>query len=268
MASPFETTPVDGHEIAFRRFGAGAGAPPLLLVHGLFGDSSTVAALAHELSASFDVIALDALGHGHSSHPSEFTLDDQARAVLGLATALGLDRFALVGISMGSYIAQAAAIRDPARISSLVLVVSKAHGLTSSSAAYAARHGFDLAAATDEEAFAFLAGAVWSPDTSEADRRRIGDELVADVALTPPERAAVEASLAGFDLRPTLPLMTAPTLVLSGAADGLNPPSAGQEVAELIRGAVFRVYEHSGHALASEERERFVADVVAFAGLV
>ena len=79
--------------------------------------------------------------------------------------------------------------------------------------------------------------------------------------LTPDERGAIERSLAGFDLRPQLPSITARTLVISGRADGLNTPEVGQEVADLIPGARFEVYEHSGHMLAFEEKDRLVADV-------
>ncbi len=53
---------------------------------------------------------------------------------------------------MGSCIAAQAAILEPSRASRLVLVVPKAHGTTSSSAAYAKRMGFDLGTATREEA--------------------------------------------------------------------------------------------------------------------
>lgn len=79
--------------------------------------------------------------------------------------------------------------------------------------------------------------------------------------LTADERVAVERSLAGFDLRPALPSIVTPTLVLSGRSDGLNPPEAGEEVASLIPGARFEVYEASGHMLPWEEQDRFVEDV-------
>ncbi len=138
---------------------------------------------------------------------------------------------------MGSYVTAQAAILEPSRVSRLVLVVPKAHGTTSSSVAYAKRMGFDLATATPEETVALMAGALWSSDTSQQRR----DEILAaaqsesQIVLTPEERAAVERSLAGFDLRPQLPSITAPTLVISGRADGLNPPEAGEELARSSR---------------------------------
>ena len=82
--------------------------------------------------------------------------------------------------------------------------------------------------------------------------------------LSREERRTNEESIEGFDLRPGLPTVTARTLVLSGAEDGLNPPEAGRAVADLIPGARFEVYERSGHMLPYEEIERFTADVTAF----
>ncbi|GHJ32341.1 alpha/beta hydrolase [Streptomyces hygroscopicus] len=256
---------IDGNIIHYEEHGE-AGSPPLVLVHGLYGESAGLAPLAQRFARRFRVIAPDALGHGLSSHPAEFGIEDQGRVLAGLIAALGYPKAAILGISMGSYLAAQAAILEPARVSALVLVVPKAHGRTSSTAAYAARKGFDLTTATPEETTAFLAEVLWSPHTSQARREEIlAAQLAAQrVVLTPEERATIDRSLRGFDLRPGLATIAAPTLVVSGRADGLNPPEAGQEVARGIPGARFEVYEHSGHQLASEETDRLVEDVEAF----
>jgi 3-oxoadipate enol-lactonase len=261
------TLDVHGNTIHLRLAGADD-APPLVLLHGLYGDSSTMAPLAARLAERFRVIVPDALGHGRSARPAGFTLADQGRMIDGLIAGLDYDAAAVVGVSMGSYLAAEAAILAPERVSRLVLVVSKAHGTTSSSAAYAKRMGFDLASAAPEEIAQLLAGALWSRDT--APERR--DEILARLAaipdqpdpLTADEQAAVERSLAGFDLRPDLGRITAPTLVVSGLDDGLNPPDAGREVADGIRGSRFEVYAHSGHMLMAEEEDRLVDDVTRF----
>jgi 3-oxoadipate enol-lactonase len=254
---------IDGSTIYYRELGATT-SPPLFLVHGLYSDSSTMEPLATALAERFRVIAPDMLGHGRSSRPTTFTLADQGRVLNGLVEALGYDSTALLGVSMGSYVAAQAAILEPSRISRLLLVVPKAHGKTSSVAAYAKRIGADLSAVTPEEMLALLAGALWSPATSEERRGEIMASTGSQVILGADEQAAVERSLAGFDLRPHLAAITAPTLVISGRADGLNPPEAGEEVARLIPNARFEVYERSGHMLTAEETDRLVADTTAF----
>ena len=113
---------------------------------------------------------------------------------------------------------------------------------------------------------ALMSEAVWSPDTPQERRDSLLQAMNGEqVQLSREEQGRVEASLAGFDLRPDLSKVTAPTLVISGLSDGLNPPSAGQELAEHIPGSRFEVYEHSGHMLAFEEEDRLVDDIVAFA---
>ena len=264
MSDSSSTVSVGGHSIFVREFGA-EGLPPIVLVHGLYGDSSTVAPLAERFADRFHVIAPDALGHGHSDHPVDFTLEDQGRVLDGLVAEKGYDSAALVGISLGSYISAKAAILEPERVSHLVLVVSKAHGATSSSAAYAERMGFDLANASPAETLEFMAGALWSPATSPELRAEITAwQSALDIELTPDERNAIERSVRGFDLRPELDRITAPTLVISGRDDGLNPPEAGEEVARHIPGARFEVYENAGHVLAFEQIDRLVADVTEF----
>lgn len=106
-----------------------------------------------------------------------------------------------------------------------------------------------------------MSEAVWSPSTPQNRRDEILAAVAPRIPLSAPEQASVERSLTGFDPRPSLRAITAPTLVVSGVADGLNPPSVGEELASHISGARFVVYERSGHMLASEERERLVEDV-------
>lgn len=254
----------EGSSLFYRESGE-TEAPPVVLIHGLYSDSTSVQPLASELAARFRVIAPDMLGHGRSSRPEHFRLADQGRAVNHLIATLGYGSAAVVGISMGSYVAAQAAILEPARASRLVLVVPKAHGTTSSVAAYAARRGIDLRSVAPDEMLTLMAGALWSPATSQQRRDEIMASFPADqVVLTAEEQAAVERSLADFDLRPDLPLITAPTLVISGRADGLNPPEAGEELASLIPDAAFTIYEESGHMLSAEEPERLVADITDF----
>jgi 3-oxoadipate enol-lactonase len=261
------TIELNGHRIFHRTFGADD-LPPLVLLHGLYGDSGSLATLAERFADRFHVIAPDAIGHGLSDRPADFTLEEQGRMLVDLITSLGYESAAMMGISMGSYLAAQAAVLEPARISRLVLVVGKAHGLTSSSVAYAQRMGFDIAGASPEQFMEFMAGAVWSPDTAPERRAELFAEMGAnvdpEVVLDAGEQAAVERSLAGFDLRPSLSRVTAPTLVISGRADGLNPPEAGEELARHIPNARFEVYEHSGHVLPWEEGDRLVAEVREF----
>jgi pimeloyl-ACP methyl ester carboxylesterase len=240
-------------------------SPPLFLIHGLYGDLTGMLPLAHEFAGDFRVIVVDALGHGESPRPSAFTLEDSGRALNGLIARLGYASASVLGVSMGSYVAAQAAELEAERIERLVLVVTKGQGATSSTLAYARSNGFDLANASLEEMLSFMASALWSPDTSEERRAALlAGQGTPPRELSVEDKAVIDGSMAGFDLRPGLPSITARTLVISGLSDGLNPPEAGREVAELIPGARFEIYEHSGHMLPYEEMDRLVDEVTAF----
>ncbi|MGV3465348.1 MAG: alpha/beta fold hydrolase, partial [Heyndrickxia sp.] len=76
--------------------------------------------------------------------------------------------------------------------------------------------------------------------------------------LTPDEQAAANKALEGFDFRSDLHKITAETLVISGKYDGLNPPTLGKEIADLIPRSTFVEFEKSGHAPNAEEPEKFI----------
>lgn len=249
--------------VHYEEFGAPS-LQPIVLVHGLMGDAFTVAPLAERLSAWFRVIAPDALGHGRSSRPVDLSLEDQGWMLAGLSAQLGGGSAALVGISMGSYLAAQAAILVPQSVTRLALIVSKAHGTTSSVAAYAERKGVDLSSLAPEEVLDLMADAVWSPHTTNERRTAFMRSTAVPYPLSAEEQAAVERSLAGFDLRPSLGALTMPTLVVSGRDDGLNPPAMGRELADHIPGSRFEIYDRSGHMLVYEEGDRLVEDLSSF----
>ena len=254
---------LDHGTLSYEVFGA-AENPGLFLIHGLHGDSESVRPIAERLAKRFHVIAPDMLGHGESERLEEFTLDDQAQALTQLMFEYGYRDTNIVGYSMGSYIAARAAALAPEQLERLVLVAPKPAGTTSSTATAAENAGLDPQTASADDVMAALQQAIWSESTDEDRRREIMSTVNEAENLSKDERERIEESVQGFDLREHLPSITARTLVLSGADDGLNPPKVGREVAELIPHAEFRVYERSGHMLPYEETDRFVEDVTEF----
>lgn len=103
-------------QVAYRRAGV-AGAPPVVLIHGVGMASEVWAPQIDALAAGHDVIALDMPGHGGSSLPPEDArLSDYADQVVALMDGLGLASAALVGHSMGALVALEVALAHPARV--------------------------------------------------------------------------------------------------------------------------------------------------------
>jgi len=108
---------VDGTRIHFIDMGSGT---PVILVHG-YADStySWHRNLAPLLAAGFRVIPMDQPGLGRSGNPPPshaYSVENQAAAALGLADRLGLERFCLVGHSMGGGIALYITVSHPGRV--------------------------------------------------------------------------------------------------------------------------------------------------------
>jgi pimeloyl-ACP methyl ester carboxylesterase len=101
---------------------SGGEKPPVVLLHGLAGNGTTWAPLAHALEHDFDVVMPDARGHGASSAPRHgYRYDDHANDVVGLLRALDLARPVLLGHSMGGMTAAVVASRR-AGLRGLILV--------------------------------------------------------------------------------------------------------------------------------------------------
>jgi pimeloyl-ACP methyl ester carboxylesterase len=100
-----------------------ADAPPIVCVHGYTGSADAFNALARYLEDRFHILALDVRGHGESAWSSTgaYRYADQASDLAAFADRLGLDKFVLIGTSMGGIIAMAYAAEHAERLSGLVI---------------------------------------------------------------------------------------------------------------------------------------------------
>lgn len=111
----------NGVRIHFHRTG-GANKPPLLLAHGATDSGLCWSRVARALEADFDVIMPDARGHGLSSAPDAgYTAADHAADLAGLIRALGLERPAVAGHSMGAGATLALIANYPELVSRAIL---------------------------------------------------------------------------------------------------------------------------------------------------
>lgn len=106
-------------DLLFKRAGSG---PALVLVHGYLGASAIWADQLAQFAQSHDVICPDLAGFGASaSLVAPDSIEGHARNVLALLDHLGVDRFDLLGHSMGGMIVQEMARLAPHRLSRLML---------------------------------------------------------------------------------------------------------------------------------------------------
>jgi len=261
-----EYVDVDGLRIAYRRAGSG---PPLVLLHGALADSRVWRRQVDEFSEEFTVVAWDAPGCGGSSDPPEsFRLADYADCLARCIDALGIGPAHVVGHSFGGALALALAGRHPGAVRSLVLVGAYA-GWGGSLDADEVRARVELAlrhaaAVEDEGAPPSLPGIFSDRMTPET-----ADELVAMMAEARPAATRTMAlGLAEADLRPVLPEIEVPALLLYGDADERAPRSVREAIDEAMPDATLVLLPGVGHMVAEEAPDRFVDEVRRFVATV
>jgi N-formylmaleamate deformylase len=88
----------------------GGDGPPLVLAHGYSDDGLCWTPVARELEAAFDIVMVDARGHGRSDAPrTGYDTSELAADLAGAIRALGLSRPLILGHSMGAVTALAVA---------------------------------------------------------------------------------------------------------------------------------------------------------------
>ena len=252
---------VNGLDLVYEETGQGE---PLVLIHGLGSSHAMFKEEMEQFNSSFRVIAYDARGHGQSGKPAKYTLNDHIEDLRALLDELKIDKTHILGVSMGSYIAQGFVLAHPERVQKLILVVSKSNGKTSSTQELIERYQDEIDGMDELETMAHLSKYMFH--NLKAVGRWQADLAKLEKPLSLTEQAAANKALEGFDFRASLPTVAAETLIISGRYDGLNPPERGKEIASFIANSRFVEFEESGHAPSVEEPERFVQVIREFLG--
>ncbi len=116
-----ETISLDGVRLHYRDWGDPS-APPVVLLHAYLQHSRTWDTLAGSLADRFRVLALDQRGHGESAWAEDYHELRLVGDLAGFADALELDRFAVVGFSIGGTAAGSYAALYPERVHRAILL--------------------------------------------------------------------------------------------------------------------------------------------------
>lgn len=251
-----ERIDVDGVPVAVEDPG-GAGRP-LVWCHGLTSsraheDDTGLFGLAAGLAGGpVRLIRFDAPGHGASGgrpDPQAYRWDRLGRVLLGVADAVGLDRVALGGASMGSAAALVAALAAPGRVDALVLAVPPTAWASRPDQAALYEAGADL---VDAAGPAGLAATVRGSAPASGYGAR-GDELLEIsarhvAAMDPALLAHVLRGAAASDLPPLedVAAIEVPALVLAIAGDPTHPVATAEALADALPRAELVVADDLG----------------------
>jgi pimeloyl-ACP methyl ester carboxylesterase len=186
---------------------------------------------------------------------STYTLSDMAQDTAGLIDGLGLAPAHVIGASMGGMIAQTLAAEHPAKVRSLVSMMSNT-GYRFSGQPKLGLYtlflrrplpGRQAFVATAERLFATI-GSSGLPQDHDDIRALAEQSYDRDHDPAGPTRQ-LAAILASGDRTAQLRTITAPTLVIHGTADPLVTPSGGRATARAIPGARLMMVPGMGHDL-------------------
>lgn len=186
------------------------------------------------------------------------SMDDYADDVVTLMDHLDLDRAAILGLSMGGYVAMALAARAPKRISHLVLADTRMTADTPEG-----RNGRDamkasLAAGGPRVVADAMLPKLTGP-TSKQQQPDLDDAVRHLIEMNRAEAigGAIDALKSRPDRTHTLSRVSVPTLVICGAEDALTPPADSEAIAATIPGARLEVIPGAGHLSNLEQPTRF-----------
>lgn len=179
------------------------------------------------------------------------SIEAMARRVLAEAPP---GPFALLGLSMGGYVAQEILRQDAGRVTRLALLDTRARP---DEAEETRRRRMLIQLASGGEGFAPVTGRML-PLLIHPERT--GDEALVSTIRTMAEGVGLQAYLRQQhaimqrpDFRPALPAIRCPTLVLCGRQDALTPLVFHEEMAQAIDGARLVIIEHCGHLATLEQ---------------
>jgi pimeloyl-ACP methyl ester carboxylesterase len=261
--SPRATARLDGLDVAY--VDEGAGAPAVVLVHGL-GTSAEVWRLVRpELARHARVVSVDLRGAGRTVERvrAELTLPRWAADLRELAEVLQLGRAVVAGHSLGASVALEWALERPDDVAGLALLGADAN-LSSLAPRMIAN-----ADAIDELGLPRWVDERWvhNPPFSAASLQRSPEllgfyrELV--LANDAREYARVcRAIAAAEDLTGRLRELRQPAVVLAGAEDDRTLPDAGRELARAIPDARLVELPGIGHTIPLESPRETVEAIL------
>jgi pimeloyl-ACP methyl ester carboxylesterase len=245
--------------------------PPMVLLHGLTGHAHTWDHMAKDLATEYHVFAPDQRGHGDTAHAASYATQDFVDDLEALREEWRLERFVLMGLSMGGHNAMAYALAHPQSVSRLVVIdipprlnrEAWLEGPQGSTVRRVAEQGHRPFASVDDAFAEARKGNATAPD----DNLRYRTEL----NLRPTEGGLmlkwdprVQVLWAPDDLRQRLPELTMPVLLVRGGKTNVLASETAVAMVASIPDAELLEISSSGHSVPTDRPEELTPHVLAW----
>lgn len=236
------------------RYFAGGQGDPLVIIHGGGDGAMSWRKNAEELSKNYSVYIPDLPGFGHSQSASDkFNLPEYVAFIEDFSHTLGIERFHLIGHSIGGGIALHYALKSPQKVKGLVLVSSWCLGLEAALWVRLLSHPA-LCRSLGEAGIAVLKGVKWLVRLFYAPFRFANPvtRVKMDVGKT-----MITFRGQTTVLQDRLCELTVPTLLVWGAGDRIVPAAHAYIAAELIPDCQLHIFENCGHSVYKQRAWEF-----------
>jgi proline-specific peptidase len=259
---------------------------PLLVLHGGPGlDHTMFGAHLDALGDACRLLLVDQRGQGRSgsSAPETWTIERMAADVTALASALGLERYAVLGHSFGAMVALQHAVDFSGQPVATVVssgVASERRLMSFVEANLAAFEPVELReqiaaswereqrAQTAEDVLELLVDQMPFHFADPRDPRLEGlrEDLAGGVYSPDVLRHFSSSGYGALEVEARLPAVRHPVLVLAGRHDRTTSVAAAEVIAEGIPGAQLTIFEDAGHMTFIEDNAAYVRAVADFLG--
>jgi pimeloyl-ACP methyl ester carboxylesterase len=256
---------VFGQKIHYLEAGSG---PPVILLHGLGGDTSNWALTVPALAARFHVYVPDQIGFGQSDKPLiNYRVATLVEFLNGFYQKLGITRATVVGNSLGGWTAMAFALAHPEKVERLVLVDAAGYSPERTNSPKLTREVMlQLNPATTAGLKQLMSNYIFY------NQQMVTDQMIEQLFAAKLRRndgytvnQFIESILRGEDyLDGKLGAVKAPTLVIWGREDKLTPLAMGEAFARDIPGAESVILDRCGHVPQLECAMGFNAALLKF----
>ena len=266
--APTQKVKVGDIVIAYKQFGKGE-IKPIVLITGLGGTMDIWSPyLIDQLSKlnNRTVIIFDNRGAGESTAGTkDFTISQFANDTIGFLDALNIKKADIIGWSMGSFIAQEIASKNPQRVGSLVLYASSCGGPNASPPSSEVIQVFSNKSLTPlqlgQKIIPLLFPSQWfKANPNYLNYFPIPKENVSSDALQKQNQAIINWK---GDCDALLKI-TSPTLVIVGTDDVFTPPKNSLNIIDKIPGAWLVQIRNAGHGLMYQYPHLFDKAVMMF----
>ena len=237
---------------------------PVVLVHALGMNLRSWDPVAEVLAEHFEVVAYDYRGHGRTEKiPGACSIPVLAEDLRDLLDRLALRPVHLVGLAVGSMIAQQLALADPQLVRALVLGSPRSE-LDPGGVAYNEQRAEAVETRGMREVIDVTIERAFPADSPPSHREAIGWFRGEFLANDPHGYAAVCRGLGTFCTTPRLGEIRCPTLLLPGELDQLCPVRESVDMRSRITGSRCETLPGVGHFSAIEAPVLFAQRVLTF----